>query len=404
MTLPIINQPQVAILATDGIRKRPVVVEGPDGDDAIAIHSGRRARPRVGPPRVRRRVRGRLPPRDPRGARDPRLGSRAGVSARTPTSARARCGCGGSGGCRTPRRPTCSAALHERSADDALLLLEHPHVYTLGTRADPAHVLVPPASRRRRARAHRSRRRRHVPRARPARRLPDRDARRVAGRRATTSSRTCAGSRRCSSTRSPSSASTPTAMPAYTGVWVDGAKIAAIGVKVARGRTRHGFALNVDPDLTMFDHIVPCGIRDRAVTSIARARRRPPTCARSSTRSCGAFARGTSRTPTSSARTSSGATRPTISPRSLPRAAVTRPAPARGAGAAARPARRGRRRGAGRPTRLPAAGVDEGPGRSRRRATGRRSGSCARSSCTPCARRPAARTSTSAGPTAPPPS
>ena len=38
MTLPIINQPQVAILATDGVRKRPVVVEGPDGDDAIAIH------------------------------------------------------------------------------------------------------------------------------------------------------------------------------------------------------------------------------------------------------------------------------------------------------------------------------------------------------------------------------
>ena len=38
MTLPIINQPQIAILATDGIRKRPVVVQGPDGDDAIAIH------------------------------------------------------------------------------------------------------------------------------------------------------------------------------------------------------------------------------------------------------------------------------------------------------------------------------------------------------------------------------
>jgi 2-oxoglutarate dehydrogenase E2 component (dihydrolipoamide succinyltransferase) len=38
MTLPIINQPQVAILATDAVRKRPVVVEGPDGDDAIAIH------------------------------------------------------------------------------------------------------------------------------------------------------------------------------------------------------------------------------------------------------------------------------------------------------------------------------------------------------------------------------
>jgi 2-oxoglutarate dehydrogenase E2 component (dihydrolipoamide succinyltransferase) len=38
MTLPIINQPQIAILATDGIAKRPVVVEGPDGDDAVAIH------------------------------------------------------------------------------------------------------------------------------------------------------------------------------------------------------------------------------------------------------------------------------------------------------------------------------------------------------------------------------
>ena len=52
-------------------------------------------------------------------------------------------------------------------------------------------------------------------------------------------------------------------------MWVGDEKIAAIGVKVARGRTRHGFALNVDPDLAMFDHIVPCGIRDRGVTSMA---------------------------------------------------------------------------------------------------------------------------------------
>ena len=71
----------------------------------------------------------------------------------------------------------------------------------------------------------------------------------------------------------------------FTGVWVGDEKIAAIGVKVAGGRTRHGFALNVDPDLSMFDHIVPCGIADRGVTSIARllgdAARR---CAASSTR------------------------------------------------------------------------------------------------------------------------
>jgi lipoic acid synthetase len=61
-----------------------------------------------------------------------------------------------------------------------------------------------------------------------------------------------------------------TTVPRYTGVWVGDEKVAAIGVRVARGRTRHGFALNVDPDLAMFDHIVPCGIRDRGVTSMAR--------------------------------------------------------------------------------------------------------------------------------------
>jgi lipoate-protein ligase B len=54
-----------------------------------------------------------------------------------------------------------------------------------------------------------------------------------------------------------------------TGVWVGDAKIAAIGVKVSRGVTTHGFALNVDPDLSFFDHIVPCGMPDANVTSMA---------------------------------------------------------------------------------------------------------------------------------------
>lgn len=56
-----------------------------------------------------------------------------------------------------------------------------------------------------------------------------------------------------------------------TGVWTaDGQrKIAAIGVKIAGGVAYHGFAINVNPDLTMFDGIVPCGIRDREVTSLA---------------------------------------------------------------------------------------------------------------------------------------
>lgn len=54
-----------------------------------------------------------------------------------------------------------------------------------------------------------------------------------------------------------------------SGVWVDGGrKIAAIGVRVARGVTMHGFALNVDPDMSWYDRIVPCGISDAAVTSM----------------------------------------------------------------------------------------------------------------------------------------
>jgi lipoyl(octanoyl) transferase len=54
-----------------------------------------------------------------------------------------------------------------------------------------------------------------------------------------------------------------------TGVWVDGRKIAAIGIKVTKWITMHGFALNVCPDLSGFDRIVPCGILDRSVGSMA---------------------------------------------------------------------------------------------------------------------------------------
>lgn len=54
-----------------------------------------------------------------------------------------------------------------------------------------------------------------------------------------------------------------------TGVWVGDRKIAAIGVKVSRRVTTHGFALNVCPDLSHFDHIVPCGMPDSRVTSLS---------------------------------------------------------------------------------------------------------------------------------------
>jgi lipoyl(octanoyl) transferase len=59
-------------------------------------------------------------------------------------------------------------------------------------------------------------------------------------------------------------------VPGRTGVWSGGEKLAAIGVRIARWITSHGFAFNVDPRLESFELIVPCGIADRGVTSLAR--------------------------------------------------------------------------------------------------------------------------------------
>jgi lipoic acid synthetase len=163
--------------------------------------------------------------------------------------------------------------------DDYLLLLEHPHVYTLGRNADTAHLLVPPAD--------------VGADLEPADRGGDvtyHGPGQLVGYPIVTLPEWRDGLRdvvqyvrRLESVLIAALADLGVEAgveKGLTGVWaptpagtVD--KIAAIGVKVSRGRTMHGFAVNVDPDLAMFGHIVPCGIRDRGVTSIARILGRP---------------------------------------------------------------------------------------------------------------------------------
>jgi lipoyl synthase len=160
-------------------------------------------------------------------------------------------------------------ALLEHAADDYLLLLEHPHVYTLGKRAALEHVLTPPASVGAEL-VHADRGgdvTYHGPGqlvGYPIVTLPPWKA----GQRDVV-----AYVRKLEGVLIDALAELGVEagrVDGYTGVWVGDEKIAAIGVRVMQGRTRHGFALNVDPDLAMFDHIVPCGISDRGVTSLAR--------------------------------------------------------------------------------------------------------------------------------------
>lgn len=61
-----------------------------------------------------------------------------------------------------------------------------------------------------------------------------------------------------------------TRVPGLTGIWIGREKLAAIGVRISRWITSHGFAINVTTNLDYFNLIVPCGIADRGVTSLAR--------------------------------------------------------------------------------------------------------------------------------------
>jgi lipoyl synthase len=176
-------------------------------------------------------------------------------------------------------------AISRRSTDDYLLLLEHPPVYTLGAHADPAHVLVDPAgvgaetvrvdrggdvtfhgpgqlvgypvlsvgAGPHQGAAHVHRVEQVVIEALVGLGLAPDDVGRLDGFPGVWVGLSGGG---------PGAGADP-------GVGSGPRKICAIGVRTSRGRTTHGFALNVDPDLAMFGHIVPCGIADKAVTSLA---------------------------------------------------------------------------------------------------------------------------------------
>ena len=186
----------------------------------------------------------------------------------------------------------------------------------------------------------------------------------------------------------------------YPGVWIEDRKICAIGVRLTRGRSMHGFALNVDPDLSMFEHIVPCGITDKAVTSLAdegvdvemravvdasRTRRRAAGTGRLVERQDVVWRER--RSDLSAFREAkAGRWRATT-------------VPVRVAG----PPGRGRRRLVdGRVDRRAQARVAAGEGAHGRRLPAAQATMRDRSTSSPCAKRPAARTSSSAGPTAPP--
>ncbi|MEX1216915.1 MAG: lipoyl synthase [Acidimicrobiales bacterium] len=165
-------------------------------------------------------------------------------------------------------------ALFDYGRDDWLLLLEHPHVYTMGANADPSNVLVEPASVG--AECVRTDRGGDVTYHGPGQ-LVGYPILSVPGKRGGGMADTVAYVRSVEDlvigALNDLGLTSVGRLEQYPGVWVDPEssnprKIAAIGVRLTRGRSMHGFAINVDPDMSMFTHIVPCGITDKSVTSL----------------------------------------------------------------------------------------------------------------------------------------
>jgi lipoic acid synthetase len=165
--------------------------------------------------------------------------------------------------------------LYTSSPDDHLLLLEHPHVYTLGIRGDLGHLLRPPGDVG--AELVRTDRGGDVTYHGPGQ-LVGYPILTVPGKRggglADTTAYVCSVEQLVMDVLADLGLADTGRLPGFPGVWVAPGseaprKICAVGVKLSRGRSMHGFALNVDPDMAMFDHIVPCGIADKGVTSLA---------------------------------------------------------------------------------------------------------------------------------------
>ncbi|HUR77381.1 MAG TPA: lipoyl synthase [Acidimicrobiales bacterium] len=157
---------------------------------------------------------------------------------------------------------------HDR--DDVLLLVEHPPTYTLGVRTDPNNILVSPESVG--AACVRADRGGDVTFHGPGQ-LVGYPVLNVAMGTSAIPEHVHWIEQLVIDTLRELGVANPSRFDGYPGVWLDveakPRKIAAIGVRVSRGRSMHGFALNVNTDLSWFGHIVACGIRDYPVTSLA---------------------------------------------------------------------------------------------------------------------------------------
>ncbi len=162
-------------------------------------------------------------------------------------------------------------AMWERADDDALLLVEHPPTYTLGARTDPANLLVSPETVG--AACVRTDRGGDVTFHGPGQ-LVGYPVMNVAMGTDAIPNHVHWIEQLVIDALHELGLPSASRLDGYPGVWLDvdtaPRKIAAIGVRVSRGRSMHGFALNVTTDLAWFDHIVPCGIAEFPVTSLER--------------------------------------------------------------------------------------------------------------------------------------